>query len=268
MTGKKEPFYPLGWTFCFNCYIFSFSARYYGQISTAWRESGWGKKWRISPCSSEEAPLIECSAVASAKGFRLVLWDPWVSALLATRAGWSRGGPWWQPQKSGDQRRVQTPFWRQWVRRGREEWEDGAVASLFPSLQESISVNELPFKEFWALFNQVPLHEALGCVSLSARVSELFLSSLESCGSPGHQPYCLSKLDVLKAGLSGANLKSWGAQCEVQILHFSGREFSPIVSHLLVLSHFSHTQLFASLWTVAHQAPLSMGSSRQEYWSG
>ena len=25
---------------------------------------------------------------------------------------------------------------------------------------------------------------------------------------------------------------------------------------------------FATLWTVAHQAPLSMGFSRQEYWSG
>ena len=35
-----------------------------------------------------------------------------------------------------------------------------------------------------------------------------------------------------------------------------------------VLSRFSHVQLFASLWTVASQVPLSMGFSRQEYWSG
>ena len=28
----------------------------------------------------------------------------------------------------------------------------------------------------------------------------------------------------------------------------------------------SHVQLFATLWTVAHQVPLSMGFSRQEYW--
>ena len=27
-------------------------------------------------------------------------------------------------------------------------------------------------------------------------------------------------------------------------------------------------RLFATLWTVARQAPLSMGFSRQEYWSG
>ena len=29
----------------------------------------------------------------------------------------------------------------------------------------------------------------------------------------------------------------------------------------------SHVQLFATPWTVAHQAPLSMRFSRQEYWS-
>ena len=30
----------------------------------------------------------------------------------------------------------------------------------------------------------------------------------------------------------------------------------------------SHVQLFATPWTVARQPPLSMGFSRQEYWSG
>ena len=34
-----------------------------------------------------------------------------------------------------------------------------------------------------------------------------------------------------------------------------------------MLSHFSHVQLFATLWTIACQAPLSMAFSRQEYWS-
>ena len=31
---------------------------------------------------------------------------------------------------------------------------------------------------------------------------------------------------------------------------------------------FSHVRLIATLWTVAHQAPQSMGFTRQEYWSG
>ena len=30
----------------------------------------------------------------------------------------------------------------------------------------------------------------------------------------------------------------------------------------------SHVRLFVTPWTVAQQAPLSMGFSRQEYWSG
>ena len=34
------------------------------------------------------------------------------------------------------------------------------------------------------------------------------------------------------------------------------------------MKSLSHVRLFATLWTVARQAPLSMGFSRQEYWSG
>ena len=35
-----------------------------------------------------------------------------------------------------------------------------------------------------------------------------------------------------------------------------------------MLSHFIRVRFFATLWTVACQAPLSMGFSRQEYWIG
>ena len=35
-----------------------------------------------------------------------------------------------------------------------------------------------------------------------------------------------------------------------------------------VLSLFSHVRLFETLWAVARQTPLSMGFSKQEYWSG
>ena len=40
------------------------------------------------------------------------------------------------------------------------------------------------------------------------------------------------------------------------------------VHAMCMLSRFSRVRLFATPWTVAHQAPLSMGFSRQEYWSG
>ena len=37
---------------------------------------------------------------------------------------------------------------------------------------------------------------------------------------------------------------------------------------VVVVQLLNLVRLFAALWTVAHQAPLSMGLSRQEYWSG
>ena len=49
-----------------------------------------------------------------------------------------------------------------------------------------------------------------------------------------------------------------------------GRVYGGRVCSLSILrvSRFSPVRLFAIIWTVAHQAPLSMGFSRQEYWSG
>ena len=41
-----------------------------------------------------------------------------------------------------------------------------------------------------------------------------------------------------------------------------------VVQKLLNLVRLlSHVQLFATAWTVAYQAPVSLGFSRQEYWS-
>ena len=41
-----------------------------------------------------------------------------------------------------------------------------------------------------------------------------------------------------------------------------------MIIHPSILSHFSCVQLSATLWTVDRQASVSMGFSRQEYWSG
>ena len=47
----------------------------------------------------------------------------------------------------------------------------------------------------------------------------------------------------------------------------SSRNFYRLLQRL-VLSHSIRDQLFATLWTVTPQVPLSLGVSRQEYWSG
>ena len=51
------------------------------------------------------------------------------------------------------------------------------------------------------------------------------------------------------------------------ILCFLYFEFM-LLGTLCVLSHFSCVRLSATPWTMASQAPLSMGFSRQEHWSG
>ena len=38
--------------------------------------------------------------------------------------------------------------------------------------------------------------------------------------------------------------------------------------HACVLSHFSCVWQFATLWTIDQQSPLSVGFSKEEYWSG
>ena len=44
--------------------------------------------------------------------------------------------------------------------------------------------------------------------------------------------------------------------------------FSSLISHAFVLSHLVVSSFLQSFWTVACQAPLSMGIFRWEYWSG
>ena len=46
------------------------------------------------------------------------------------------------------------------------------------------------------------------------------------------------------------------------------KRLGPRTGGCYVLSHLSHVQHFVTLWTVAQQAPLSKGFSRQGYWSG
>ena len=76
--------------------------------------------------------------------------------------------------------------------------------------------------------------------------------------SKGHFPYM--KGQVTKV-LDNVNFFS----------HVSPPWHSPYIlgrSQLICISYFSCIQLFATLWTVARQAPLLMGFSRQEYSSG
>ena len=55
-----------------------------------------------------------------------------------------------------------------------------------------------------------------------------------------------------------------------QTRYYSRTNINPalITMLLLLLSHFSHVRLCGTPQTAAHQAPPSLGFSRQEHWSG
>ena len=65
---------------------------------------------------------------------------------------------------------------------------------------------------------------------------------------------------------------SWGRMdtciCVAELLCCPPETITWLIGYACRPSHFSPVWLFATLWTVTRQAPLSMGFSRQEYWSG
>ena len=78
------------------------------------------------------------------------------------------------------------------------------------------------------------------------------LSDPMDCSPPGSSVH----------GIFQARVLEWGA------IAFSGICPYIYLNRLLLFRCFRRVQLFVTPWTVAHQAPLSMGFSRQEYWSG
>ena len=64
-------------------------------------------------------------------------------------------------------------------------------------------------------------------------------------------------------------LYNTGIYIQSLAITYNGRDYTYVcIMCVCVLSHFSHGHLPVTPWTVAHQAPVSVGFSRQEYWSG
>ena len=55
---------------------------------------------------------------------------------------------------------------------------------------------------------------------------------------------------------------------QARTLEWVAISFSNVWKWKVKVKSFSHVWLFSTPWTAAHQAPPSMGFSRQEYWSG
>ena len=88
----------------------------------------------------------------------------------------------------------------------------------------------------------------------------------QGCASKGYKQTCFSVGDQSWVCYSVLLYQS----CESHLLIHMPMEwiFPSQDSSVLHACKLSHVWLFSTTWTVAHQAPLSVELSRQEYWSG
>ena len=92
------------------------------------------------------------------------------------------------------------------------------------------------------------------------------------CNLPGSSVHGIFQARVLEWVAISFPTGSSRPRDRTCVSHIVGRPFTVWATREVhrceVLSRFSHIQLFVTLWTAACQALLSMGFSRQEYWSG
>ena len=81
--------------------------------------------------------------------------------------------------------------------------------------------------------------------------------------------YIINKM-FIKLKLNGKKKNILYVSCDsfkitvTMFIVYSHYSVSLNVEMCMMLTHFSHVLLFMTLWTVAHQAPLSIAFSRQE----
>ena len=76
---------------------------------------------------------------------------------------------------------------------------------------------------------------------------------------------CPTLRDPIDCSLPGSSVHGI---VQARVLEWAAIAFSIYMYQFSTVQSLSHVQLFANPWTAAHQAPPSMGFSRQEYWSG
>ena len=119
-----------------------------------------------------------------------------------------------------------------------------SLGSRLPHLLETSAPNIIPILSSSSAFPSThPFHEQARVLSLKTR-----------------------RLSFLWLFLSFLLLPHYGKSSFKGLSTLFSHHFTPYSPFYLCV--LSHAWFFATPWTVARQAPLSMGFSRQEYWSG
>ena len=93
---------------------------------------------------------------------------------------------------------------------------------------------------------------------------------MEKCANKNDMKNSLDSIFFLSLSNTIRNLKSYLCSCHRQAgtLEWVAFSFSNAWKWKVKVKWLSRVRLLATPWTAAHQAPPSMGFSRQEYWSG
>ena len=100
------------------------------------------------------------------------------------------------------------------------------------------------------------LNELFGQLKMKLKLLAAAAKSLQSCPT-----LC----DPIDGGPPGSAIPGI---LQARTLEWVAISFSNAWKWEVKVKSLSHVRLFATPWTAAHQAPPSMGFSRQEYWSG
>ena len=103
------------------------------------------------------------------------------------------------------------------------------------------------------------------CWSLAWRILYITLPACPAAASSKLLQSCPTLCEPIEGSPPGSAVPRI---LQARTLEWVAISFSNAWKWKVKVKSLSHVQLFATPWTAAHQAPPSMGFSRQEYWSG
>ena len=139
------------------------------------------------------------------------------------------------------------------------------IGSLLPQLIELVSSSHLLKLILWKIF--LSFAKGIYCENLSDSVSQTLSNSCHPPATAAAKllQSCPTLCDPIDGSPPGSPVPGI---LQARTLEWVAISFSNAWKWKVKGKSFSRVRLFTTPWTAAHQAPPSMGFSRQEYWSG
>ena len=152
-------------------------------------------------------------------------------------------------------------------KKGTQHRERGNVSMEMHSLCYKIFFGEWNHDE--GGFVEAKFRKSIDECCCSITKSCATLCDLMGCGTPGSIVFqCFLEFAQIHVHLVSDTIYIYICHVYMCVCVCIKDEYTYIYIWLCVLSHLSRVWFCATLWTAACQAPLSMGFSRQEFWSG